>query len=46
MKTLESFAEAFKTTLDSQDERIEILRKNAFEEFSKAGCRISFAINL
>jgi len=37
MKTLESFAEAFKTTLDSQDERIEILRKNAFEEFSKAG---------
>ena len=37
MKTLESFAEAFKTTLDSQDKRIEILRKNAFEEFSKAG---------
>ena len=37
MKTLEAFAESFKTTLDSQDKRIEILRKNAFEEFSKAG---------
>ena len=37
MKTLEAFAESFKTTLDSRDERIEILRKNAFEEFSKAG---------
>ena len=37
MKTLEAFAESFKTTLNSQDKRIEILRKNAFEEFSKAG---------
>ena len=37
MKTLEAFAESFKTTLDSQDKRIEILRKNAFEEFNKAG---------
>ena len=36
MKTLEAFAESFKTTLDSQDKRIEILRKNAFEEFNKA----------